>query len=155
MWPHALAIFLLSSTHVGWCLQAFLQIVATRRKSPPYKQSSPDDLPNITEMLLTLQGQIAAEFKAVHLNICTVSDRVAHLDSSTQPTEDSEDVQSLVNATSREQSLAPTTEYEQSLANSTPKQSHSSGHSPKAWRTVASASCPDTNKLWLFPMSKG
>jgi len=80
-------------------------------------------------MLLTL-GQIA------HLNICTISDQVARLVSLTQPTEDGEDMQSLVNAASHEQSLTPTTEckqslatpneYEQSLANPsrpTPKQS--------------------------------
>ena len=56
-------------------------------------------------MLLTLQGQIATKFKTVHLNICTVSDQVTCPESSTQPTEDSEDVKRLVNATSREQSL--------------------------------------------------
>ena len=40
-----------------------------------HRQSSPDDLPNITEMsLIAHQGLIVAEFKAVHLNICTVSD---------------------------------------------------------------------------------
>ena len=74
-----------------------------------HRQSSPDDSPNITEMLLTL-GQTA------HLNICTISDQVACLVSLIQPTEDGEDVQSLVNAASHEQSLAPTTECKQSLA---------------------------------------
>ena len=84
-----------------------------------HRQSSPDNSPNITEMLLTL-CQIA------HLNICTISDQVARLVSLTQPTEDGEDMQSLVNAASHEQSLTPTTECKQSLANPsrpTPKQS--------------------------------
>jgi len=68
---------------------------------------------NIPEMLLTLQGHIADEFKAVHLNINTISQRV---ESTTQPTEDGEDKQGLINATSHEQSLANKTEHEQSLA---------------------------------------
>jgi len=41
-------------------------------------------------MLLTLQSKIADEFKAVHLNINTVSQQVAHLESTTQLTEDGE-----------------------------------------------------------------
>jgi len=67
-------------------------------------------------MLLTLQSQIANEFKAVHLNINTVLQRVAHLESTTQPKQDGEDVQSPVDTSSHEQSLAPTTDHEQSLA---------------------------------------
>jgi len=68
------------------------------------------------------------------------------LESLTQPTEDGEDVQSLVNATSRKQSLAPTTECEQNLTtpnecNAEPRQPfwtnaqaefRSSGHFPVA-----------------------
>jgi len=40
---------------------------------------------------------MAAEFKAVHLNISTVSDQVACL---TQPTQDCKDMQGIVNVTS-------------------------------------------------------
>ena len=65
-------------------------------------QSCPNDLVNIPEMLLTLQSQIANEFKAVHLNINTISQQVARLESTTQPTENGENEQSIVNATSRE-----------------------------------------------------
>jgi len=75
-------------------------------------QSCPNDLVNIPKMLLTLQNQIADEFKAVHLIINTISQQVACLESTTQPTEDDEDEQSLVNATGRKQSLTTTTERE-------------------------------------------